>query len=186
MSNQKKLVLRTGAAAGTVAELRTETERLTARLKVLHDGDAAVATIKPDKSDPSGYRLSNMLEWRRQRKAAIAAEIARLEKQAARLAQTQAVWGSADDTKGGNGLELVNRELLTWLETNGAEVSLSTLVGTCAGVVSTTKTASILCLKVLKQSCPLLHVTFVDETAAMPDAAGLTSGRTDLCSGKPK
>jgi uncharacterized small protein (DUF1192 family) len=124
-------VLRNGVAAGTTAELREEIKRLTARLKVLHDGDAAVSDIKPDKSDSSGYRLLNMLEWRRQRKSALAAEISRLEKQAARLAQAQAVWGSADVTQSGNGLEAVNGELLTWLEVNGAEVSLSPLCAIC-------------------------------------------------------
>jgi hypothetical protein len=60
-----------------------------------------------------------MLDWRRQRKDAIRSEIARLEKQAARLEQWQQVWGA----DGAAGLQKVNRELLTWLEANGAKVS---------------------------------------------------------------
>lgn len=59
-----------------------------------------------------------MLEWRRQRKEAIKSEIARLQRQASRVEQWQQVWGP----DGAAGLEKVNKELLSWLEANGAKV----------------------------------------------------------------
>jgi hypothetical protein len=67
-----------------------------------------------------------MLEWRRQRKAAIRTEIARLEKQASRVEQWQQVWG-ADRT---GGLEKVNTDLLTWLDANKGQVRSDTYVNT--------------------------------------------------------
>lgn len=93
---------------------------------MLDDGEAAVAAIKRDASDPTGYHLSNMLEWRRTRKAAIVREIERLKRQFARLSKAQGAWSTT--AAGQSGLEEVNKQLLSWLESNGAEVSLLCLL----------------------------------------------------------
>lgn len=92
---------------------------------MLDDGEAVVAAIKPDASDPTGYHLSNMLEWRQTRKAAIVREIERLERQFARLSKAQGMWDVT--AEGQSGLEEVNKQLLSWLESNEAEVSLCCL-----------------------------------------------------------
>lgn len=135
------------ARPGTPAQVKTEIERLSARLKMLHGGEAAVAAVKPDPAaDPTGERLSAMLEWRRQRKAAISAEISRLERQLARLEAAQGLWGTAagadgetsknrgdlegvgqsssgkGSQEGAEGLRAVSHELVQWLEGNGAQV----------------------------------------------------------------
>lgn len=123
---------------GTPAQIQAEISRLTARLKTLQDGEAAVAAIKPDPAlDPDGSRLATMLEWRQQRKAAIVREIPRLRRQAARFEQAQNAWGSskvaaapaaaASSAGGASGLEAANSELLQWLEANGATVSVRSL-----------------------------------------------------------
>jgi hypothetical protein len=66
--------------AGTNDELRAEIARLKERQQTLTAADEELAAIEaePD-SDPDGTLLSLMREWRRQRLAAVAFEIERLE-----------------------------------------------------------------------------------------------------------
>jgi hypothetical protein len=114
--------------AGTPAQIRAEIDRLTARLEMLKSRDATIAAIKPDANlDPEGHRLSVMLQWRNQRVAAIEAEIPRLQQQALRLAKWDSVWRSDADATDAQGaaaskFDSVNKELIRWLEDNGAQV----------------------------------------------------------------
>lgn len=123
--------------AGSPAQIRAEIDRLTAKLAMLKSADATIAAIKPDANlDPEGRRLSVMLQWRNQRIAAIEAEIPRLQQQAMRLAKWDRVWRSdaaATNTQDTRAFNTVNKELIQWLEENGAKVRQHCLCGSAAG-----------------------------------------------------
>ncbi|GBF99151.1 hypothetical protein Rsub_12118 [Raphidocelis subcapitata] len=64
---------------GTPAELRAERRRLAALLEQLRELEPLAAVQQPDASeDPDGGKLRLLLAWRRQRVAALEAEVARL------------------------------------------------------------------------------------------------------------
>eukprot|EP00775_Hariotina_reticulata_P001661 gene1661-2004_t len=69
--------------SGTKAQTRSEIARLTAVLQSLQDRDQEAALtaipIHPER-DPSGYLLSSLWKWRRQRQGAIQRELRRLRK----------------------------------------------------------------------------------------------------------
>lgn len=76
----------TCAHSGTREELQTELLRLTNRLAKLSAGESRVAAVRVDRAaDPQGNLLSTMLEWRRQRLNALAAEVRRLRSRLERM-----------------------------------------------------------------------------------------------------
>ena len=67
------------APTGTLADLRAERRRLAALLEQLRELEPLAAVQQPDASeDPDGGKLRLLLAWRRQRVAALEAEVARL------------------------------------------------------------------------------------------------------------
>ncbi|GBF99152.1 hypothetical protein Rsub_12119 [Raphidocelis subcapitata] len=76
---------------GTLADLPAERRRLAALLEQLRELEPLAAVQQPDASeDPDGGKLRLLLAWRRQRAAALEAEVARLDAAAASAASATA------------------------------------------------------------------------------------------------
>ena len=100
--------------------MQTEVTRLHALLQKLTAADASVHKVLPAAPDTDGQILELILAWRHQRKAAVQAEIGRLEAQLAALQSEGADHAAATLTP--------EEALVEWMKENGGQVSyVSTL-----------------------------------------------------------
>jgi hypothetical protein len=88
--NDHVITLPSPPRTGSPAEMQAERQRLAALVDQLQELEPLAAVQQPDASeDPDGGKLSLLLTWRRQRVAALKAEVARLDAAATLLAADQ-------------------------------------------------------------------------------------------------
>lgn len=124
----------TGNLSATWAEI----DRLASILNHLENGNAAAAAVQPDElADPGGRYLSMLNEWRRQRIAAVHAEIRRLYREANLMKAGFERWMSDAVEDGMDAIAQVRRESAEQACTrvSGEGDSSSAAVETSAGML---------------------------------------------------